>query len=48
MLEIDLLTDVVLPVTVDELVPWSEFKPTRHDLIALAGIVLENAAGMAA
>jgi putative DNA primase/helicase len=47
-LEIDLLTDVVLPVTVDELVPWSELKPTRRDLMALTGIVLENAADMAA
>ena len=48
VLEIDLLTDVVLPVTVDELVPWSDLKPTRRDLMALSGIVLENAADMAA
>ena len=48
VLEIDLLTDVVLPVTVDELVPWSDLKPTRRDLMALDGIVLENAADMAA
>jgi putative DNA primase/helicase len=47
-LEIELMTDVVLPVTVDELVPWSEIRPTRRDLMALAGIVLENAADMAA
>lgn len=47
-LEIDLLTDVVLPVTVDALVPWSELQPTRRDLMALAGIVFENAADMAA
>ncbi len=47
-LEIDLLTDVVLPVTVDELVPWSDLRPTRRDLMALSGIVLENAADMAA
>jgi putative DNA primase/helicase len=47
-LEIDLLTDVVLPVTVDALVAWSELKPTRRDLMALAGIVLSNAADMAA
>jgi putative DNA primase/helicase len=46
-LEIDLLTDVVLPVTVDALVPWSELKPTRRDLMALSGIVLENATDMA-
>ena len=43
-LEIDLLTDVVLPVTVDALVPWSDLRPTRRDLMALSGIVLENAA----
>ena len=48
VLEIDLLTDVVLPVTIDKLVAWSELKPTRRDLMALAGIVLENAADMAA
>jgi len=47
-LEIDLLTDVVLPVTVDGLVPWSAIKPTRRDLMALSGIVLDNAADMAA
>lgn len=48
ILEIDLLTDVVLPVAVDALVPWSELRPTRRDLMALTGIVLENAADMAA
>ncbi len=48
VLEIDLLTDVLLPVTVDALVPWSELRPTRRDLMALSGIVLENAADMAA
>jgi len=48
VLEIDLLTDVVLPVTVDALVPWSEIKPARRDLMALSGVVLENAADMAA
>ncbi|MBC7152736.1 MAG: toprim domain-containing protein [Rhizobium sp.] len=47
-LEIDLLTDVVLPVTVDALVPWSDLRPTRRDLMALTGIVLGNAADMAA
>ncbi len=47
-LEIDLFTDVVLPVTVDALVPWSELRPTRRDLMALSGIVLENAADRAA
>lgn len=48
VLEIDLLTDVVLPVTVDALVPWSELRPTRRDLMALSGIILENASDMAA
>ncbi len=47
-LEIDLLTDVVLPVTADGLVHWSDLKPTRRDLMALSGIVLDNAADMAA
>jgi len=47
-LEIDLLTDVVLPVTVDALVPWADLRPSRRDLMALTGIVLENAADMAA
>ena len=48
VLEIDLMTDVVLPVTVDTLVPWSDLRPTRRDLMALRGIVLGNAADMAA
>jgi len=48
VLEIDLMTDVVLPVTVEALVPWPELRPTRRDLMALCGIVLENAADMAA
>ncbi len=47
VLEIDLLTDVVLPVTLDALVPWSDLKATRRDLMALTGIILENAADMA-
>lgn len=47
-LQIDLMADVVLPVTVDALVPWSDIKPTRRDLMALSGIVIENAADMAA
>lgn len=46
-LQIDLLTDVVLPVTVDALLPWPDLRPTRRDLMALTGIVLENAADMA-
>ena len=46
-LEIDLLTDVVLPVTVDAMVSWPELRPNRRDVMALSGIVLENAADMA-
>jgi putative DNA primase/helicase len=47
-LQIDLLTDVVLPVTVNELVTWSELRPTRRDLMAARGVVFENAVDMAA
>jgi putative DNA primase/helicase len=47
-LQIDLLTNVVLPVTVDELVGWRQLCPTRRDRMALRGVVLENAADMAA
>ena len=47
-LQIDLLTDVVLPVTVSELIDWPDLRPTRRDLMAARGVVLENAADMAA
>lgn len=46
-LEIDLLTDAVLPLTVHEVISWSHLKPQRRDLMALQGVVLENAADMA-
>jgi putative DNA primase/helicase len=46
-LQIDLLTDVVLPVTVSELIDWQDLRPTRRDLMAARGVVLENAADMA-
>lgn len=46
-LSIDLLTDVVLPVTVDEVIEWDALRPTRQDVMAAAGVVLENAADMA-
>ncbi len=46
-LEIDLLTDVVLPVTVDEVLAWDDVRPSRHDMMAAAGVELENAADMA-
>ena len=47
-LQIDLLTDVVLPVTVAELIDWHDLRPARRDLMAARGVVLENAADMAA
>lgn len=46
-LEIDLLTDVVLPVDVHEVLTWEEVRPTDHDIMASTGVVLENAADMA-
>jgi putative DNA primase/helicase len=46
-LAIDILTDVVLPVTVSELIAWDELRPTRRDLMAVRGVVLDNAADMA-
>ena len=46
-LEIDLLTDAILPLTIHEVVPWQQISPSRHDLMALDGVVLENAADMA-
>ena len=46
-LAIDLLTDTVLPVTVKEFVSWSDLCPSRRDLMAVRGVVLENAADMA-
>jgi hypothetical protein len=46
-LSIDLLTDVVLPIAVHEVVSWEDIKPTRLDAMAAAGVVLENAADMA-
>ena len=46
-LEIDLLTDAVLPLTIHEVVPWQQISPSRHDLMALEGVVLQNAADMA-
>ncbi|MCQ4162162.1 hypothetical protein NON00_19820 [Roseomonas sp. GC11] len=46
-LEIDLLTDVVLPVTVHAVLAWEDVRPSRHDMMAAAGVELENAADMA-
>jgi putative DNA primase/helicase len=46
-LQIDLLTDVVLPVTVDELLDWQDLVPARRDVMASRGVLLDNAADMA-
>jgi putative DNA primase/helicase len=46
-LEIDLLTDIVLPVTVQFVAPWDEVRPDRTDIMAAAGVILDNAADMA-
>jgi len=46
-LEVDLLTDVVLPVAVHEALDWDDVRPTDHDIMAASGMVLENAADMA-
>ena len=46
-LSIDLLTDVVLPIAVHEVLSWEDIKPTRLDAMAASGVVLENAADMA-
>jgi putative DNA primase/helicase len=43
--EIVLVTNVVLPIAVHEIVPWQA--PDRFDEMALRGAVLENAADMA-
>jgi putative DNA primase/helicase len=46
-LEVDLLTDVVLPVAVHEVLNWDDVCPSRQDMMAASGVVLENAADMA-
>jgi len=46
-LAIDLLTDMVLPVTLKEVLNWSDIRPSRRDMMAVRGVVLENAADMA-
>lgn len=48
VLAVDLLTDVVLPITVHELMRWPELRPSRRDLMAAQAVVLENAADMSA
>jgi hypothetical protein len=46
-LEIDLLTDVVLPIAVHAVLPWEDICPSDHDVMAARGVILENAADMA-
>jgi len=46
-LEIDLLSDVVLPIAVEQVLQWREIRPNRLDAMAASGVVLDNAADMA-
>jgi putative DNA primase/helicase len=46
-LQIDLLTDIVLPITADEVIDWADLAPSRTDMMAARGVVLENAADRA-
>lgn len=46
-LQVDLLTDIVLPVTADEVIDWADLVPSRTDMMAARGVVLENAADRA-
>lgn len=46
-LTIDIFSDAVLPFTIHRTAPWSDLRPQRRDLMALEGVVLENAADMA-
>lgn len=41
-LQIDILTDVVLPIPVNHILQWGEVQPTRDDIMVAAGVVLEN------
>ncbi len=46
-LQIDLLTDIVLPITADEVIDWANLVPSRTDMMAARGVVLDNAADRA-
>ncbi len=46
-LQIDLLTDIVLPITASEVIDWADLVPSRIDMMASRGVVLENAADRA-
>lgn len=46
-LQVDLLTDIVLPITADEVIDWADLVPSRTDMMAARGVVLDNAADRA-
>lgn len=46
-LQVDLLTDIVLPVTANEVIDWADLVPSRTDMMAARGVVLDNAADRA-
>lgn len=46
-LQVDLLTDIVLPITADEVIDWADLLPSRTDMMAARGVVLDNAADRA-
>ncbi|MFC3099807.1 hypothetical protein [Altererythrobacter lauratis] len=46
-LQIDLLTDIVLPVPADEVISWDDLAPSRIDMMAARGVILDNAADRA-
>jgi putative DNA primase/helicase len=47
-LQVDILTDVVLPLTVIEALTWDDVKPVASDVMMARGAALENSADMAA
>jgi len=47
-LAIDIFSDAVLPFTINEVAAWPDLRPQRRDLMALEGVILDNAADMAA
>lgn len=46
-LQIDLLTDIVLPVTADEVISWDDLAPSRIDMMAARGVILDSVADRA-
>lgn len=46
-LQVDLLTDIVLPITANEVIDWADLVPSRTDMMASRGVVLDNAADRA-